>query len=88
MNDSDIAVDNIFGDGVDVFEVDCDTCALCKYYYSHKHLDDYCKDCPLIKAGIASCEDDNSPFSLFLNEEQVSPMIKALRKALNQRKKK
>jgi hypothetical protein len=66
---------------IDSFDIDNTTCALCKHFFSSKYLDNHCKDCLLVKANFMSCEDDYSPFDLFVNKGLVSPMITALEKA-------
>ncbi len=84
MNDSDIIDDDcLYTSDIDFLEIDEKTCALCNHFLHHD-----CKDCLLVKAGIASCVDCDSPFDLFVSKGQVSPMIKALQKALNRKEKK
>lgn len=78
MNKSVIANNEDDGD-VDFLKIDDSTCALC-YHFSR--LKTGCEECPLVKAGISECPDDNSPFDLFMSSGRVSPMIRALERAL------
>lgn len=84
VNTSDVeeAVD---GANVKRFEFTDETCALCQHF---RGSDDECKECPLTKAGISRCSDSYSPFGSFVNNDNIVPMINALKKALKKQEEK
>lgn len=66
---------------VDSVEIDESTCSLCIHFADMDNEKDVCEKCPLYKIG-KSCWENNSPFERFLGTGNVSPMIRAIEKAI------
>lgn len=56
-----------------------ESCALCVHFFGA--TEDCCLGCPLVKAGIKSCGDVDSPYSRFIDTGRTLLMIRALKKA-------
>lgn len=65
-----------FSDGV--ICVDCNSCALCKFYMT-SDLIDKCINCPLYKLTDMSCGSERSPYDIWVEEDNIRPMLDALR---------
>lgn len=67
---------------MDTFDINADSCALCKKFY----LMDYeCTDCPLYQQLGKRCDaNDRSPYVIWRTKGNPEPMIKALKKALEE----
>lgn len=67
------------GLGTTTLTIDSQSCALCALYYD----DGLCSDCPLYKSlGDTKCDAEGAPFVMWLNTDDVKPMIKSLKEAL------
>lgn len=73
--------------------IDCESCALCiKYLKDWEDAEvSKCEVCPLYLTLGRSCDDrtnggGDSPYSLFIDNQDPTPMIKALKKCLKENK--
>lgn len=65
-----------------------ETCSLCEKYYRLDDPNGSCSRCPLYKVVGAGCgEIYDDPYSVFVDDGDPAPMIKALSKALKAAKK-
>ncbi|KKN98990.1 hypothetical protein LCGC14_0142350 [marine sediment metagenome] len=86
MNKSDVTDDEDDCDrDIAYLRIDDSTCALCKTHDPRRSGD--CGKCPLTEID-AECLDPESPFDQFMWSWDVKPMIKALQKAVDKRKRK
>jgi len=70
------------------FHIDTESCALCCHYLKYSPRESSCASCPLYKQpGNMACDyGENSPYWIWISDNNPEPMIKALRACLKKQK--
>ncbi len=75
-------------DSVADMMIDAESCALCVKYLDTDCLEseNECVRCPLFNSLGEQCDGDGSPYFMWLRKDEPKPMIKALKKLLEETK--